>query len=173
MFPASRATKVVKHCANHHVMQMAWRSCPRCTGKPPVLSSAARDMVDATVVVGAPPPKPNAPPPPEYLARLTAISGPLTGKVIEVMPGRTKLGKAPREEAGARLVALADQFLSRDHAALEAGAAAVVLRDLGSTNGTLVNGERVERALLAEGDEVRIGETVYRVALFLRSGPSA
>ena len=59
--------------------------------------------------------------------------------------------------------------MSRDHFALEAGVAAVVLRDLGSTNGTHVNGSRVDRHILADGDLVRAGETSFRVRLSLGS----
>jgi pSer/pThr/pTyr-binding forkhead associated (FHA) protein len=57
--------------------------------------------------------------------------------------------------------------MSRDHFALEAGLAAVVLRDLGSTNGTFVNNTRVERHMLAEGDIVRAGATSFQVRLSL------
>lgn len=39
----------------------------------------------------------------------------------------------------------------------QAGGDALVLRDLGSTSGTLLNGESVDEAPLASGDEIRIG----------------
>ena len=70
-----------------------------------------------------------------------------------------------------QLVGLPDPSMSRDHFALEAGVAAVVLRDLGSTNGTFVNEARVERHMLAEGDMVRAGATSLRVRLSL-GGPA-
>ena len=62
--------------------------------------------------------------------------------------------------------------MSRDHFALEVGVAAVILRDLGSTNGTFVNGSRVERYILAPGDSVRAGETIFRVELNLGGASS-
>jgi pSer/pThr/pTyr-binding forkhead associated (FHA) protein len=98
-------------------------------------------------------------------ARLTALAGPLAGQEIRLLTGRTKIGKAPREEEGAVVIAVADGYLSKEHVALEAGAGGVVLRDLGSTNGTFANGRRVERAILRDGDELRIGQSVFRVVL--------
>lgn len=146
-------------------MHLEWRSCPRCTGRVAVVES--RDMLDATIVGGLP-----AVPRPvpqraalAYLARLTYETGPKTGETIDLLAGRAKMGKAPKPEGDARLVTLEDTYLSRDHAAVTAGAGGVVLVDLGSTNGTFVNGRRVERAILAEGDELRLGQITFRVTL--------
>jgi hypothetical protein len=166
--------RVLKHCAQGHVVQMAWRTCPRCTGNAAPRTPAGRDMVDQTVVFGAPAvraPQPVAAPKPDWVALLTASAGPAAGHDYAVRPGRWKLGRAPREESGFQLLAVPDPSMSRDHFALEAGVAAVVLRDLGSTNGTFVNGSRVERSILAEGDQVRAGETTFRVQLSL-GGPA-
>ena len=162
--------RVLKHCAQGHVVQMAWRTCPRCTGNAAPRQGAGREMVDQTVVFGAPAvraPEPAAAPRPEWVALLVGSSGPASGREYAILPGRWKLGRAPREEAGFQLVAVPDPSMSRDHFALEAGVAAVVLRDLGSTNGTHVNGSRVERQILAEGDTIRAGETSFRVQLSL------
>ena len=38
-----------------------------------------------------------------------------------------------------------------------------VLHDVGSSNGTMVNGEKVTRRVLQPGDEVRAGHTTFRV----------
>lgn len=175
MFPGSQA-KVIKHCPQGHEMPMSATVCPRCSGGrvPRDVAPAGRDMADATMIFGAPP---VLPPEPEvrkvnYVALLTARSGPEKGREIEITAGRWKLGKAPKEEAGFSLVTVPDSFMSRDHFALEAGVAAVILRDLGSTNGTLVNGSRIERHMLREGDEVRAGETTYKVSL-ATSSPKA
>lgn len=56
-------------------------------------------------------------------------------------------------------VVLEDVNASRQHAALEREGAGWVLVDLGSTNGTLVNGERVDRVRLLDGDVITIGIT--------------
>lgn len=59
------------------------------------------------------------------------------------------------------LVALADRLASRQHAAIrfDAGATAWILRDLGSRNGTWLDGLRIASAPLAPGGQIRIGTT--------------
>lgn len=63
--------------------------------------------------------------------------------------------------SGENAVSLAgDEFASGRHARIESQRDGVWILDLGSTNGTFVNGERIDgRARLHEGDVVRIGET--------------
>lgn len=61
------------------------------------------------------------------------------------------------------LVLEEDAYASGQHARIEAGRDGVWVSDLGSTNGTLVNGERVEgRRLLSNGDLLRVGQTELR-----------
>ncbi len=61
-------------------------------------------------------------------------------------------------------VTLEDTDVSRRHAEIRHEGDAVVVEDLGSTNGTFVNGERISGARpLSEGDEVRFGDTVWRL----------
>ena len=56
-----------------------------------------------------------------------------------------------------------DRFFSRHHCILEIAPPQTFLRDLGSTNGTFVNGIRVETAHLKNGDRIQGGETVLEV----------
>src|SRR5687767_2104083 len=56
-----------------------------------------------------------------------------------------------------------DRFFSRHHCLLEMAPPQCFLRDLGSTNGTFVNGIRVETAHLKNGDRIQGGETVLEV----------
>jgi uncharacterized OB-fold protein len=66
--------------------------------------------------------------------------------------------------AGCHLV-LGDALVSRRHAAFRVLPQGVEVRDLGSRNGVLVNGERIEGpALLKDGDQVRIGAQDLRVS---------
>jgi DNA-binding NtrC family response regulator len=58
---------------------------------------------------------------------------------------------------------LADPAVSLRHCRLEPSAEGLVLRDLGSSNGTFVNTVRVERALIGPGVEIRAGRTELRV----------
>jgi eukaryotic-like serine/threonine-protein kinase len=58
-----------------------------------------------------------------------------------------------------------DRFFSRHHCILEIAPPQAFLRDLGSTNGTFVNGIRAETAHLKHGDRIQGGETVLEVAV--------
>ncbi|MDR3622426.1 MAG: serine/threonine-protein kinase [Paludisphaera borealis] len=59
-----------------------------------------------------------------------------------------------------------DVLLSRDHFQIEKHDLACHLIDLGSTNGTKVNGLRVERVLIREGDVITAGESAFEVVVF-------
>ena len=54
---------------------------------------------------------------------------------------------------------LRDSKVSRRHARLVGRNGALVLTDLGSTNGTMVNGRRVNEMALGAGDRIELGET--------------
>lgn len=56
-----------------------------------------------------------------------------------------------------------DRFFSRHHCLLEISPPRCLLRDLGSTNGTFVNGRKVAEANLQNGDKIQGGETVLLV----------
>lgn len=58
---------------------------------------------------------------------------------------------------------LADDAVSRKHARFHGARGRVWVRDLGSRNGTLVNGVRVEHQCLREGDRIAIGSSLARV----------
>jgi pSer/pThr/pTyr-binding forkhead associated (FHA) protein len=60
---------------------------------------------------------------------------------------------------------LGEPTISRTHVRLDRKGRGLYLEDLGSTNGTQVNGERVSRAELRNGDELRMGKLALRVNL--------
>src|SRR5215210_8065290 len=61
-------------------------------------------------------------------------------------------------------ITIPDPDVSRRHAAIQIVGEELSIEDLGSTNGTLVNGEAItERRSLRDGDEVQIGSTVWRL----------
>jgi hypothetical protein len=60
-------------------------------------------------------------------------------------------------------VVVEDQFVSAEHAILTFRGRAWYLEDLGSTNGTFVNGVREHRKLLVLGDELRMGKLLLRI----------
>jgi len=59
-------------------------------------------------------------------------------------------------------VMLADRMVSKRHAVVGRVKGRIVVKDLGSRNGTFVNGEKVEKAILVSGDRLKIGSTVLR-----------
>lgn len=88
---------------------------------------------------------------------LTAIDGPLAGQRFPIA-GPVDLG---REQPAVPLSF--DSQVSRRHAQLIPGALGLELTDLGSTNGTFVNGQRVQSQSLRTGDLLKIGATTFRV----------
>ncbi len=56
-----------------------------------------------------------------------------------------------------------DKFFSRHHCLLEIAPPRCFLRDLGSTNGTFVNGQRVSEVFLQSGDRIQGGQTILQV----------
>ena len=79
---------------------------------------------------------------------------------FRITPGNVKtIGRAPRADfiVDAALV-------SRLHCRLAAGPGEIEAVDLESTNGTYVNGERVARGTLRDGDKLRIGAVEFLVS---------
>jgi predicted Zn finger-like uncharacterized protein len=88
---------------------------------------------------------------------LTVISGPGKGAVHKFAKPRVIVG---REGAD---ITLQDPEVSRHHCILEVRGDYVNLRDLDSTNGTFYEEERARAAMLQNGSEFRVGETVLRL----------
>lgn len=68
---------------------------------------------------------------------------------------------------------LSDGRASRHHARIDNRRGSLVLVDLGSTNGTLVNGRPVGEIALGEGDRIRIGDTILLVETLEPGGPGS
>jgi pSer/pThr/pTyr-binding forkhead associated (FHA) protein len=67
-------------------------------------------------------------------------------------------------DAGTGIKLDGDDFASSRHASIEPRADGVWVEDLGSTNGTFVNGEKITgKTLVRAGDAVRIGQTELRL----------
>ena len=77
-------------------------------------------------------------------------------ELLPLEAGQLSVGRAETNDVAVPQ----DERASRQHALLERLPAGWSVRDLGSTNGTLVNGERIVRdRALRPGDEIRIGDT--------------
>jgi pSer/pThr/pTyr-binding forkhead associated (FHA) protein len=62
-------------------------------------------------------------------------------------------------------IVIAEPTMSRAHAAIGFDGARFFVQDLGSTNGTRVNGSREQKAALKDGDDVQLGKLLLRVEL--------
>ena len=89
---------------------------------------------------------------------------------FEITPGEILIGRSTSNN----LVAETSGAVSKVHARVERTPSQLVLRDLGSSNGTYVNGERVMTALLRHGDVVSLANVVgYRVIIERGPMPTA
>lgn len=91
---------------------------------------------------------------------LRVAAGPQTGRVFTFEQHDTfMIGRSEESQ----FCLPHDRFFSRHHCILEIAPPKAFLRDLGSTNGTFVNGVRVDTAHLRNGDRIQGGETVLEV----------
>jgi pSer/pThr/pTyr-binding forkhead associated (FHA) protein len=93
---------------------------------------------------------------------LEVRSGPHTGKKIEVASGHlVRIGRTPRAD-----VAFPDDsHMSGVHFAIQSEEKACWVRDYKSTNGTMVNGQKIAEVALREGDRITAGETQFVVQI--------
>ena len=87
-------------------------------------------------------------------AYLVVMAGSNVGEMYKLEKAQLVIGRG--DKADLRLV---DDGISRDHARIVKDGDRMVLEDLGSTNGTYCNGERVSRQPLSEGDKILLGTT--------------
>jgi hypothetical protein len=88
---------------------------------------------------------------------LTVLSGPAKGRSYTLAKPRVILGRTGAD------VALDDPEISRQHCLLEVRETFINLKDMDSTNGTFYEEERVRAAMLIDGTEFRVGESLIRV----------
>jgi len=94
------------------------------------------------------------------VAKLSFESGPFAGRVVALPKEMVTVGRAPDND-----VVVSDPATSGRHGRIEVRAGAFWISDLGSTNGTLVNGEPVIEKQLADGDLIAIGQNTMRFTL--------
>ncbi|HET9330386.1 MAG TPA: FHA domain-containing protein, partial [Steroidobacteraceae bacterium] len=119
-----------------------------------VLREAARQVGEAAA------PQPEPAPAPDGTVRLLIVQGVDGREVVHVLGRKTSIGRTPDND-----VQIDAKFVSRHHAVILAGPAQTIIEDLNSTNGVQVNGRRVSRHALKDGDQVAIGRTQYRFAV--------
>jgi pSer/pThr/pTyr-binding forkhead associated (FHA) protein len=130
-----------------------------------VIRAAARDLRGAPqesfILAPAQARGAASPDAPAHVGRLVVLVSPTlkVGRTFETGPVPLTIGRS-----GENVAALeGDDFASASHARVESQRDGVWILDLGSTNGTWVNGERMDgRHRLHDGDVVRVGQTELR-----------
>jgi dipeptidyl aminopeptidase/acylaminoacyl peptidase len=95
-----------------------------------------------------------------FAALLTFESGPFAGRIVALPSQMVSIGRAPDNE-----VVVGDPATSGHHGRIDMRNGFFWISDLGSTNGTLVNGEPVIEKQLSDGDMIAIGQNTMRFTL--------
>ncbi len=99
------------------------------------------------------------------------------GYAFRFISGKYEGGEFPLADAGELVIGrssdldlvLVEDMVSRKHAKVTMAPTGITIADLGSTNGTFVNGEKVKRAPLKEGDRVLIGTNILKLVSISRA----
>jgi hypothetical protein len=118
----------------------------------PPLEVPVEQPAQTMVYRASEPPASEAPPSPEPEREVVSLT--VAGRQHEVTEPKVVLGRS--REAGVRI---SDVNISRKHAEIRQEGSTFWVVDLGSTNGTLVNGKRVDRQRLRDGDRITLGST--------------
>jgi len=94
------------------------------------------------------------------LGVLTVLAGEKAGISHNLEKAKTSIGRAEEND-----LVMADPRASRFHAEIDRAPSGYIIRDLESTNGTMVRGRRIRERLLEDGDTLAIGETEMRFGL--------
>ena len=96
----------------------------------------------------------------EKHAYILFLSGPLVGKLHHLEDGTTTFGRTQESD-----IQINDTRISRQHMSIDVDGETIILKDLGSTNGTYVNGKRVQNISLKDGDKIQISSaTIIKFA---------
>jgi diguanylate cyclase (GGDEF)-like protein len=121
------------------------------------LPSLSPELPEMLTVVRPQAPGDRSPTPPEWA--FVAYAGASLGRLFPLSPGENLVGRAPEVS-----IALLDGEVSRHHARIWVEGERVEVEDLGSTNGTLLNGELTRgRVELHAGDRLCLGSQVLKL----------
>jgi hypothetical protein len=125
------------------------------------MARGARDVPDQEPSPPPPPPPPPITPAVPDLDLPVAMPASATGYALVYSGGRYPLGEETVDLGRARECAIhiPDPNVSRRHAEIRPDGASYAIVDLGSTNGTELNGQRVKHARLSDGDVIAVGQT--------------
>jgi pSer/pThr/pTyr-binding forkhead associated (FHA) protein len=101
---------------------------------------------------------------------LETTSGASVGKQVRLLPGQSiRVGRTRKSD----LVLPGDSHISSVHFSVEVDETGCRLTDLNSTNGTLLNGQKITAATLQNGDTIVAGETTFRATIESSETPAA
>ncbi|HZO84214.1 MAG TPA: FHA domain-containing protein [Verrucomicrobiae bacterium] len=92
------------------------------------------------------------------MARLVLLSEGLTGKTFELKPELTTVGRLPDNA-----LQIPEGSVSSHHAEIEMRGNELFVRDLDSTNGTFINGEKIKEGVVKPGQILRLGMVDMRL----------
>ena len=106
---------------------------------------------------------------PDSLVSISVTEGPAKGLEYNLTRPLVTVGR----HGGMADIRLGDSQVSRLHCSIEVKRDVVLLRDLRSTNGTYVGGERVLGAHLKHDSEFRVGSSALRIAISTNIDPAS
>lgn len=118
---------------------------PETAGGHTPIESSTTDVTKKTAVSGE--------------ARVIIIEGPQAGQEYKLKKENT-IGRSNNNT-----IAIKDAKISRQHAVIKQTGAEFVILDLNSSNGIMVNHERVKEHVLGDGDQIQIGDHVLQFKL--------
>jgi transcriptional regulator with GAF, ATPase, and Fis domain len=89
------------------------------------------------------------------IPKLISISGPLEGKIFSITDADVTIGRGPSNS-----ICIADPLLSRQHCRITREGDVFNLHDLGSFNGTFVNGVPIRKQAIAHRDLIKTGDSI-------------
>jgi hypothetical protein len=169
----SELANTTRMCPNGHVLQLGWEVCPHCPSTraldplPPTIRLASAGAAGAspaaepagarrTEVLGRPLAL-------DAVAWLVAADAARRGQVLQIDRPRTTVGAAATSD-----LVIDEPHVSGRHAAVRFVDRRFVVVDLGSSNGTWVNGDEIDERDVRDGDRVRFGgsEWIFKCVVF-------
>jgi len=171
-----------KKCSKGHPMDPSWKICPYCgestqagpaetkktvvEGGAPALKKTVREEVALEMETAQEAEKKpldrktkilkQKPPDIPALAWLVALDGPTKATVYQIIKEKTTVGSGVESD-----IQIEEEFVSSRHASFYCDKGKYFVTDLDSANGTFVNGRRVTKKGLLDGDKIKLGETNY------------
>ena len=136
-------------CPNGHIIPATSVICPIC-------QKTLKDLELAETKVQLEPMAPSDERP--FCGWLVVLEGSLQGEDFHLHEGRNIIGSSPACE-----VPLQDEGIEGRHASIRFSSNQWILTDLDSESGTFLNGKRIYRQELKDGDKIIIGKSLLRV----------